>query len=134
MPVWMTIDPRNGVPIYLQLVDQIRHALEVGVLQPGDALPTVRELAEELTVAPNTVVKAFSELQRLDLIRSRPGAGTVVTAQPNGALRAGQVQALFDRLHTLVRDAAGLGIPAADLAARLEAEIAAIYPPLQEGA
>src|SRR5690348_11947447 len=119
MPVWLTIDKNNGIPIYLQLVDQIRHALEVGILQPGDTLPTVRELAEELTVAPNTVVKAFSDLQRLDLISSRPGAGTVVTAKPQGALRQGQVQALLDRLHTLVRDAAGLGVPAADLAARL---------------
>src|SRR3954468_8970528 len=98
MPVWLTIDARSGVPIYLQLVDQIRHALEVGILQPGDRLPTVRELKDELIVAPNTIVKAFDELQRLGLINSRPGAGTVVTAKATGALREGHVQALFARL------------------------------------
>ncbi|HMA33276.1 MAG TPA: GntR family transcriptional regulator [Chloroflexia bacterium] len=127
MPIWLTIDKDSGVPIYLQIVDQVKHALEVGILQPGDQLPTVRQLGIDLTLAPNTIVKAYNELQDLGLIKSRPGAGTVVTANLNGALRAGQIAALFDRLHTLVRDAAGLGIDPAELTARWEADIQQCY-------
>ncbi len=135
MPIWLTIDEHSGVPIYLQLVDQVRHALEVGVLQQGDAMPTVRELVEDLTIAPNTIVKAYGKLQDLGLIKSRPGAGTVVTGGLNGSLRHSRQAALYERLHALVRDAAGLGIDSADLTARLQAAVAEVYPPrTDEGA
>jgi GntR family transcriptional regulator len=127
MAIWLDINPRSGMPIYLQLVEQIKHALEVGALQPGEQLPTVRQLAGELTIAPNTIVKAYNELQDLGFIESRPGAGTVVVADLNGAMRQQQVAALFERLHTLIRDAASLGIGEAELAARFDAEVAHIY-------
>ncbi len=78
MAIWLEVDVRSGVPIYVQIVDQIRHAVEVGSLTGGDRLPTVRALAGELTVAPNTVVKAYNELQRAGFIESRAGVGTVV--------------------------------------------------------
>ena len=60
MAVWLDVDPRSGVPIYVQLVEGVRRALEVGTLRPGERLPTVRTLAGELTVAPNTMVKAVT--------------------------------------------------------------------------
>ena len=66
--VWVDVDPRSGVPIYVQLVDQVRHAIEVGGLRAGEQLPTVRGLAEELEIAPNTIVKAYNELQRDGLV------------------------------------------------------------------
>jgi len=127
MAIWLAINQRSGVPIYLQLVEQIKHALEVGTLQPGEQLPTVRQLASELTIAPNTIVKAYNELQTLGLIESRPGAGTVVITNLDGTIRTQQIAALFERLRTLIRDAAGLGISAADLQARFAAEIAHVY-------
>jgi GntR family transcriptional regulator len=67
-----------GVPIYLQIVEQIRHAIETGALVEGDQLPAIRTLAEELVVSPNTVVKAYGELEQEGLIRLRQGAGAYV--------------------------------------------------------
>src|SRR5579883_2503791 len=110
MPNWLDVNPRSGVPLYVQLVQQITHAMEIGALQAGDQLPTVRQLASELTIAPNTIVKAYDELGRLGLIESRQGVGTIVTANLNGALRPRQLEAFFERLHALTRDAANLGI------------------------
>jgi len=112
MPNWLDVNPRSGVPIYVQLVEQIKHALEVGILQPGDQLPTVRQLASELTIAPNTIVKAYDELAKSGLIESRQGVGTIVVADLDGTLRAQQQEALFQRLQALVRDASHLGIGA----------------------
>ena len=73
MAILLEVEPRSGVPIYLQLVEGVRHAIGVGALGEGDRLPTVRALAAELNVAPNTVVKAYNELQREGWISSRPG-------------------------------------------------------------
>lgn len=127
MAIWLTVNPRSGVPIYVQLVEQVRHALEVGSLQPGDPLPTVRQLASDLTIAPNTIVKAYNELQAMGLIDSRPGAGTVVTANLDGTLRKQQIATLLDRLHSLVKDAAGLDVSKAELEARFAEEIDKFY-------
>lgn len=110
MALWLDVDPRSGVPIYVQLVEGIRHALEVGTLRHGERLPTVRKLARELTIAPNTVVKAYNELRRMGLIESRAGVGTVVVGAPEEAVREQRVEDLYERLGVLVRDAAGLGI------------------------
>ena len=84
MPIWITIERHSGVPIYLQIAEQFRHAMEVGALQPGEQLPTVRQLAGDLAIAPNTIVQAYDKLQGLGLIESRPGAGTVVLDPFNG--------------------------------------------------
>ncbi|MGH3146421.1 MAG: GntR family transcriptional regulator, partial [Rubrobacter sp.] len=71
--VWIDIDACSGVPIYVQLVEQIRHAVEVGGIGAGDRLPTVRQLAEDLAVAPNTIVRAYGELRRMGFVESRAG-------------------------------------------------------------
>jgi GntR family transcriptional regulator len=118
----LDVDPRSGVPIYVQLVEGVRHALTVGILRPGERLPTVRTLAEELAVAPNTVVKAYNELQRAGLIESRPGVGTVVAGDLEEVVREQQVEALYERLGMLVRDAVGLGVTEDELWERLDAE------------
>jgi GntR family transcriptional regulator len=96
--------------LYVQIVGQIRHAIEVGALQAGDQLPTVRQLATELTIAPNTIVKAYNELQTMQLIESRAGVGTVVIASNDEMTRIRQVEAIRGRLGAVVRDANGLGI------------------------
>ena len=126
MAVWLDVNPRSGVPIYVQIVEQVKHAIEVGALQPGEQLPTVRQLAVDLTIAPNTIVKAYNELQGLGLIESRPGAGTVV-ANLNGSIFKQQTETLFARMHGVVRDAASLGISADELAARFDVEIKRFY-------
>jgi GntR family transcriptional regulator len=123
MAIWLDVDPRSGVPLYVQIVQQVRHAIDVGALQPGEQLPTVRQLASELTIAPNTIVKAYNELQAMNLIDSTPGVGTVVIAHSNGDMRARQVAVLRERLRALVRDAATIGLDADELLAHLKEEI-----------
>ena len=72
------LNPSSGVPIYLQIVEQIRHSIEIGALVEGDQLPAIRTLAEELVVSPNTVVKAYDDLEQEGLIRLRHGAGAYI--------------------------------------------------------
>ncbi|HEU5367067.1 MAG TPA: GntR family transcriptional regulator [Ktedonobacterales bacterium] len=136
MPKWLDVNPRSGVPLYVQLMEQVKHALEIGVLQPGDQLPTVRQLASELTIAPNTIVKAYDELARLGLIESKPGVGTLVVRNIDGALRQQQREALFERLQWLVRDAAHLEVAEEQLRAEFEAALRRFYqePPDGKGA
>lgn len=117
--IWLEVDTGSGVPIYLQIMDQVRHAVEVGSLTSGDRLPTVRAMARELTVAPNTVVRAYNELQRAGLIESRAGVGTVVSEGVDEMSRG--VEALYERLEVLARDAVGLGITEDELWERLDA-------------
>jgi GntR family transcriptional regulator len=130
--VWIEVNPRGGVPIYVQIVDQVRHALEVGGLRPGERLPTVRQLASELTIAPNTIVKAYNELQSMGLVESRPGVGTVVARGVEEIDRERRVEAIFERLRVLVRDAAALGISEDELWANLDAEFERIPSDAEE--
>jgi GntR family transcriptional regulator len=120
--VLLDVDPQSGVPIYVQLVERVRHALAVGTLRPGERLPTVRALAKELAVAPNTVVKAYNELQRAGLVESRPGVGTVVVGDLEEVAREQQIEDLYRRLGVLVRDAVGLGITEDELWERFDTE------------
>ncbi|MEU9715812.1 GntR family transcriptional regulator [Streptomyces sp. NPDC004126] len=72
------VDRRSGVATYLQLVTQVKQALRLGVLEPGDRLPTAREVVAATAINPNTVLKAYRELEREGLVEPRPGAGTFV--------------------------------------------------------
>src|SRR5439155_3817885 len=72
------LDDRSGVPPYLQIVQQVKQALRLGLLSVGDQLPTVREVVEQLVINPNTVLKAYRELEHEGLVSSRPGQGTFV--------------------------------------------------------
>jgi GntR family transcriptional regulator len=73
-------NPASGVPIYLQLMERVKHAVETGALRPGEQLPGIRPLAEELVINPNTVAKAYRELEHEGVIELRHGAGAFVTA------------------------------------------------------
>src|ERR1700712_3202716 len=79
-PIEFRLDPSSGVPTYLQLVQQVEHALRLGILRPGDQLPKVREVVAELAINPNTVLKAYRELEHKGLASGRPGAGTFIEA------------------------------------------------------
>jgi GntR family transcriptional regulator len=73
-------NPSLGVPIYLQLMEQVKHAVETGALRPGEQLPGIRPLAEELVINPNTVAKAYRELEHEGVIELRHGAGAFIAA------------------------------------------------------
>ena len=88
-------NPSSGVPNYLQLMEQVKHAIETGALRPGDQLPGMRPLAEELVINPNTVAKAYRELEHEGVIELRHGAGAFVsgnagTKKLTDKVRAGQ--------------------------------------------
>jgi GntR family transcriptional regulator len=74
------LDGSSGVPPYLQLVHQVRQSLLLGYLQEGDRLPTVKDVASDLVINPNTVVKAYRQLEHEGLAKGRPGQGTFITA------------------------------------------------------
>jgi GntR family transcriptional regulator len=84
------LDQRSGLPTYLQLVQQVRQALRLGLLVPGDQLPTAREVVEKLAINPNTVLKAYRELERDGLVAARPGTGTFVQRSLGGQGTAAQ--------------------------------------------
>ena len=79
-PIEFRLDPASGVPTYLQLVHQVEHALRLGYLKPGDQLPKVRDVVASLAINPNTVLKAYKELEVKGLVAGRPGQGTFVRA------------------------------------------------------
>jgi GntR family transcriptional regulator len=72
------LDPSSGVATYLQLVQQVRQALQLGLLDAGDQLPTAAQVVSQLAINPNTVLKAYRDLEREGLVRARPGQGTFV--------------------------------------------------------
>lgn len=72
------LDPRSGLAPYRQLVDQVRQAVSLGLLRPGDRLPSVREVVTQVTINPNTVHRAYRDLEHEGVVEGRPGAGTYV--------------------------------------------------------
>jgi GntR family transcriptional regulator len=104
MKLWRP-NPSSGVPIYLQLMEQVKHSIETGALRPGEQLPGIRPLAEELVINPNTVAKVYRELEHEGVIELRHGAGAFVSENAaakklTDKLRAGQaiVAAAVERL------------------------------------
>jgi GntR family transcriptional regulator len=116
------IDPRSGVPLYLQLIEQVRHAIEIGALRAGDQLPGMRKLAEELVMNPNTVAKAYREMEHAGLIELRHGAGAFVAGgqavAPPG-IRKGR--AVVQRAVATLRS---LGLDAGAIRRLVESELA----------
>jgi GntR family transcriptional regulator len=74
----------SGVPPYLQIVQQVKHSLQVGILLEGDKLPTVKEVVTQIGINPNTVFKAYRELEMLGLVEGRTGSGTFAKSRPDG--------------------------------------------------
>ncbi len=116
------LDPRSGVPIYLQLKERIRHQVTSGRLPPGTRLPTVRELAVELRINANTVSRVYSELQREGYLEARQGSGTYVR-QVGRDLREARRDRLRELLREIVAEGLNLGYTREELIAALKAEI-----------
>jgi GntR family transcriptional regulator len=104
------LNSQSGVATYVQLVQQVRHALRSGLLKPGDQLPTVKEVVGLLAINPNTVLKAYRELEHAGLVEGRPGMGTFVLRSLEGPPPDKQA-ALRKSLHRWLQSAfeAGLG-------------------------
>ncbi|MEA2310854.1 MAG: hypothetical protein QOE28_822 [Solirubrobacteraceae bacterium] len=103
------LEARSGVPTYLQLVQQVRQAIRLGVLRPGDQLPTVKEVVSRLTINPNTVLRAYRELDLEGLVEGRRGVGTFVAAAA-APLPQHDVKALRKALGKWVASARAVGL------------------------
>src|SRR3954447_6283659 len=104
-----SLDLRSGVAPYLQVVQQVRHAIRLGVLRPGDQLPTVKDVVARLAINPNTVLKAYRELERDGLVAARQGIGTFVTGTLGGASPAASLPLSRD-LHRWLTKARAAGL------------------------
>ena len=103
------LEARSGVPTYLQLVQQVRQAIRLGLLRPGDQLPTVKEVVSGLTINPNTVLRAYRELDHEGLTEGRRGVGTFV-AESAAPLPQDDVKALRTALGKWVAQARAAGL------------------------
>lgn len=126
MSVILRPNPGAGTPIYLQLIEQVKHAIETGALRAGEQLPGIRPLAEQLVINPNTVAKAYRELEHQGVIELRHGAGAFVRAgsrqaEASDVLRAGQT-AVSDTIQRLRRR----GLADEEIRRLFEAELAGI--------
>ncbi len=129
MPAVFTVDPRSGVPLYLQLIEQITRAVALGTLTPGEQLPTVKALALDLTINPNTVARVYRELERDGVIETSPGRGSFVRSNgtPAEARRAVADIALA-ALDAAIRDAKSLGLLRTDVEQLFAQSLARWYP------
>jgi GntR family transcriptional regulator len=108
-PIEFRLDAATGVPTYLQLVHQVEHALRLGYLQPGDQLPKVRDVVGSLAINPNTVLKAYRELELKGLAAGRPGQGTFIQATLT-QVALPELAALRRSLTTWLVEADGAGL------------------------
>jgi GntR family transcriptional regulator len=100
------LNPSSGVPLYLQLIEQVKHAVETGALRVGDQLPTIRKLAEDLVMNPNTVVRAYRELEHEGVLDLKHGSGAFIKESAGGRARLMRkaqavVQSAIERLISL---------------------------------
>jgi GntR family transcriptional regulator len=104
------LDPHTGVPAYRQLVDQVDQAIRLGLLGPGDQLPSVREVVTQISINPNTVHRAYRELEYLQLFEGRPGLGTFVVEHATPATTPRRQAALQEGLGRWVAAARSAGL------------------------
>ena len=104
------LEARSGVPTYLQLVQQVRQAIRLGILRSGDQLPTVKEVVSSLTINPNTVLRAYRDLEHEGLLVSRPGIGTFVAEKAPPAIAASSYRSLRAELEAWIRKAHAAGL------------------------
>jgi len=104
------INLTDGVPIYRQIVNQVKYLVASGRLGPGDDLPPIRVLAEQLLINPNTVARAYRDLETAGILTSRRGAGTYVSAQGSPLARKERVRIISERIDSLLAEAQQMDI------------------------
>jgi GntR family transcriptional regulator len=109
------LDPSDGVPIYVQIINQVKYLVASGRLLPGEELPPIRVLAERLVINPNTVARAYRELERAGVVTKRSTTGTFVAPQTAAASRQECVEALTGRVDVLLAEANQMGVGLGDL-------------------
>jgi GntR family transcriptional regulator len=113
--VQLHISTKDGVPIYLQIVNQVKYLVAAGRLAPGEEIPAIRILAEELVVNPNTVAKAYHELEREGVVTKRHGSGTFISDNGSPLARRERTKILTQRIDALLAEARHMDVPLTEL-------------------
>jgi GntR family transcriptional regulator len=119
-------NPALGVPIYLQLVEQVKHAIETGALRAGEQLPGIRPLAEQLVINVNTVAKAYRELEQAGVIELRHGAGAFVSAAAAGQKETDMFKGAEPLVASTVEKLRARGLSDEEIRRLFEAELAGL--------
>ena len=115
-------NPSSGVPVYLQIVEQVKHAVDLGALGPGDQLPPIRRVAEDLVINPNTVARAYRDLEHEGVIELRQGSGAFVAGHGRGS-RVRRVQAALPDVRDLLERLVDSGLTVDEIRRLVEAEL-----------
>jgi GntR family transcriptional regulator len=113
--VQIHISSEDGVPIYIQIVNQVKHLVAAGRLSPGDEMPPIRALAEQLLINPNTVARAYLELERTGVVTKRHGLGTYVSKDHAPLPQREKLKILCNRADGLLTEARHLGVGLTDV-------------------
>lgn len=127
------ISTADGVPIYQQIVNQVKYLVAAGRLAPGDELPAIRVLAERLVINPNTVARAYRELESAGVVEKRRTAGTFVSDQGSPLARRERTKILAQRVDALLAEARQLDVPFEDLTRLLQRRHENLPPESDEG-
>jgi GntR family transcriptional regulator len=128
MPAFLTVDPSSGVPLYLQIIEQIKRSVALGVLAAGEQLPTVKQLAVDLTVNPNTVARAYRALEREAVIETAVGRGSFVRAGGAAGSSGAANDVVAHGLAQAVREAKAVGLQPVQVRTLFEAALARWFP------
>jgi GntR family transcriptional regulator len=120
---YLRINTASGIPLYVQLVEQIKHAIENCTLAPGDQLPGIRALAQEILVSPNTVIKSYSELEREQVIEVRHGSGAFVVDSERGRYQRKDIRAVQPTVRDFVERLRRRGLSDGEIRRCVEAEL-----------
>jgi GntR family transcriptional regulator len=115
MTLWVQISAGSAEPIYMQIVSQVSEAVARGLLLPGEKLPPVRKLAAELVINPNTVARAYAELEHAGLVSTKTGSGTFVNDPRIRDARAADMNVIAERMDSIIARGLNLGIKDSDL-------------------
>ena len=134
MPFHLTVNPRSGYPVYLQIVQQVERAIAIGLLQPGEQLPTVKQLAKDLVINPSTVAKALRDLEHMDLITTVPGRGSYVSENGRAlALQQTVESTVAEAVERVVREARSLAVDGSALRALFDGAYSRVYAADHDG-
>lgn len=128
MPAIFTVNPRSGIPLYVQLIEQIKRCIAVGILRPGERLPTVKQLAVELTINSNTVARAYRELERDAIVDLTQGRGSFVRDDGTSSTRAAADALGSDIFDDAVREAKALGLSGEQMSVLFSAALRRWFP------
>ena len=126
------ISPRDGVPIYLQIVNQVKYLVASGRLAPGEELPPIRVLAEQLVINPNTVARAYRELEGAGVVSKRRTAGTYVSDAGSPLARRERLKILTQRIDALLAEARQMGVDTDKVVALIRQRDEVMQPKAEE--